>query len=79
MKPENWKSYSEQQKIKVADELLKSDRGPYLIGQALAIGATALEARNDESNREDMEILGEVIFQDGYDVEKQRLERAKLG
>ena len=76
MKPENWNDLSKEEATKLAEELLQSQRGRYLVGQALAIAATVLEARDAESNIEEMEMLGESLFKEGFLIERERLKRA---
>lgn len=66
MKPSNWNKLSEKEKKEIALNLLKSQRGAYIMGQALY---TAIEVMKqvpksfrEVSNIEDMEMLEEALF-----------------
>lgn len=69
MKPEDWDSMSVKQKKSLAEALAHSYSGRCVIGKALAIASIELQSRGDDSNREKMEMLGEMIFKDGYSAE----------
>ncbi len=62
MKPNNWDSMSLHERRDAAGKLLATVRGQYLIGQALAIASRCLHEadhpRREESNAQDMEMLG---------------------
>lgn len=72
MKPENWDSLSEEEKIKIAKNLLNSMRGNYIVSQALykAIEIMKKEKYPETSNIEDMEMLRETFFRIFTDFEK---------
>jgi hypothetical protein len=65
MKPENWDSLSPQDKQDVAQELLYSHRGKYIVYRALTIAIEALreipESLREYDTIEDMEILFELF------------------
>jgi hypothetical protein len=65
MKPENWDSLSPQDKQDVAQELLYSHRGKYIVYRALTIAIEALreipESFREYDTIEDMEILFELF------------------
>jgi hypothetical protein len=65
MKPENWDSLSPQDKQDVAQELLYSHRGKYIVYNALTIAIEALreipESLREYDTIEDMEILFELF------------------
>lgn len=68
MKPSNWNQLPKEEKAKIAVSLFHTSRGGYIIGQALtrAIETMKLEKHPEQSNIEDMEMLGEMIFRIGY-------------
>ena len=66
MKPDNWDKLDKSQRREIAIKLFMSDRGQYLVSEALY---TAIEVmrkvpkeRREVSNIEDMEILLEELF-----------------
>ena len=63
MKPENWSKLDMTEKRKIAEDLLQSRRGSYLISQALEVAIYNMkkEKHPAESNIEDMEILQEFL------------------
>jgi hypothetical protein len=65
MKPENWDSLSPQDKQDVAQELLYSHRGKYIVYRALTLAIEALrqipESLREYDTIEDMEILFELF------------------
>jgi Tfp pilus assembly pilus retraction ATPase PilT len=65
MKPENWDSLSSQEKQDVAQELLYSHRGKYIVYRALTLATEALrkipESLREYDTIEDMEILFELF------------------
>ena len=65
MKPENWDSLSPQDKQDVAQELLYSHRGKYIVYRALTLAIEALrqipESLREYDTVEDMEILFELF------------------
>jgi hypothetical protein len=65
MKPENWDSLSPQDKQDVAQELLYSHRGKYIVYRALSLAIEALreipESLREYDTIEDMEILFELF------------------
>lgn len=64
MKPENWNTMSDAEKLDDAERLLHSVRGKLIIGQALAraVAVMRTEEYPEMSNIQDMEELGEVLF-----------------
>ena len=69
MRPENWKDYSNGEKTAHAQELFYSMRGSFVIAQALVIASNFLKDK-EPSNAEDMEIIGECLFQPFYDLQR---------
>jgi hypothetical protein len=65
VKPENWEELSTEAKQAQAMSLLNSHRGILVIGQALAIASEKL-MKKEPSNAQDMQIIGEVLFQPFY-------------
>ena len=65
MKPENWDCLSQQDKQDVAQELLYSHRGKYIVYRALTLAIGALrqipESLREYDTIEDMEILFELF------------------
>jgi hypothetical protein len=65
MKPANWDQMTDKQKKNHAMNMLESQRGSFILSQALYLGAKALrevpEPRTEVSNAEDMDILQEVF------------------
>jgi hypothetical protein len=70
MKPENWDSMTEQDKREDAERLFNSVRGRLVIGQAIARAAAVMrkEKYPETSNIEDMEELGEMLFNPFYSM-----------
>ena len=72
MKPDNWNELDTIDKLEMARILAKSMRGNVIIGQALAIAVKALRQVDspfrEVSNIEDMEMLGETLFQPWYSM-----------
>lgn len=70
MKPAEWNTMTDEEKMEMTQELMKSIRGVFVIGQALHISSQVLKRQphplNELSNAEDMEMLGETLFQIGY-------------
>jgi len=66
MKPEGWDKLSKAKKLLIAKGLLNSERGSYLISQALHHARKTMskvpERQREVSNIEDMEILEEIFF-----------------
>jgi hypothetical protein len=62
MKPRDWDELSNTDKLAAARELIKSFRGRYVLGQALAIASQVLRNSphpwREINNAEDMEMLG---------------------
>ena len=77
MKPVNWNSMTAAKKKDYAISLLESQRGQYILSQALYLGAEALRnvppPHTEVSNIEDMDILQEIfgIYRIVKDAEKQ--------
>ena len=73
MKPSDWNQRNAEQKEAVAVDLYNSMRGRLVIAQALAIASKALKAADhpyqEVSNAEDMEMIGEALFQPFYTLE----------
>lgn len=65
-KPIGWNDMDEFEKMLVAQQLLKSVRGKYVIARALHIGVKELgpapTSAYDQNDVEDMEIFYETIF-----------------
>lgn len=70
MKPQNWDKLTKDEKFNIAMNLFKSTRGLYIVGQALARAVEVMKKEKypEESNIEDMEMLGEQIFRMGYAI-----------
>jgi hypothetical protein len=68
--PEEWATMSDKEKKLFAQRLVMSERGRYIIGQALAVAVremTKVEPPHQEvSNIEDMQIIGSMIFSPWY-------------
>jgi hypothetical protein len=66
MKPKNWEQLDPLSKAQIAKELFHSERGKYIISQALYKAMTVMKEVDDSSkevsNIQDMEILYETIF-----------------
>jgi len=66
MKPENWDKLPAHTKRRIADDLVNSLRGNYIVSQALALAIQSLKAvpkpRQEVSNIQDMEMLREAKF-----------------
>ncbi len=70
-KPEDWDDMSHDEKHAYAMHLLNSARGSYILGQALAKATEVMrevEPHPEYSNIEDMEMLGEMIFNPFYSM-----------
>jgi hypothetical protein len=65
MKPENWDSLTQQDRKDVAQELLYSHRGKYIVHRALTVAIETLkkvpEHLRESDTLEDMEILLEFF------------------
>lgn len=65
MKPKNWKGFSKSKKREIADSLLYSHRGHYIVSQALIKAIEVMKKEKslarEVSNIEDMEILLEIF------------------
>lgn len=70
MKPENWSTMSDAEKLDDAERLLHSVRGKLIIGQALARAVAVMRTEEwpEESNIQDMEELGEMLFAPFYSM-----------
>jgi hypothetical protein len=70
MKPEGWDQMTDEDKMNAALNLMQSVRGQYIIGQALRVASEAMgsERLPETSNIQDMEMLGETLFQLGWSV-----------
>jgi hypothetical protein len=73
MKPSDWDDYTAGEKRNTATVLLNSVRGALIIGQALAHAVKAMRAvepsyMREISNIEDMEMLGEALFEPWYSM-----------
>jgi hypothetical protein len=79
MKPDGWDKLTSGQKMELAQGLLRSMRGSYIIGQALAQAVAAMrQVKNPEySNIGDMEMLGECLFSLGYGLTNAMLGKVK--
>jgi hypothetical protein len=75
VKPDNWQWMPDELKHKDALRLLNSFRGQLLIGQALARAVIAMSEDEypEESNIQDMEELGEVLFQPWFSLYSKQL------
>jgi len=64
MKPKNWDKLDWNTKVKIATELYGSERGAYIISQALSIAIKTMKKQKcpEVSNIQDMEMLQEVLF-----------------
>jgi hypothetical protein len=66
MKPESWDKMSKEEKTAYAHELLRSQRGAYIMAQALSEAIRAMSRkpveRREVSNIQDMQILLEGLF-----------------
>ena len=69
--PLNWSRLSDKEKKLFAQRLCMSERGRYIIGQALAYAVRDMKRAEPEyreySNIEDMEIIGSMLFSAWYD------------
>ena len=65
MKPANWDKMTDKDRARHAHALMTSLRGDLLMGQALAWAVRAMreELRPETSNIQDMEMIGEVLFE----------------
>lgn len=72
MKPDNWGQMNAADKREMAMRLLNSQRGRLIVGKALAkaISVMQYDAYPEHSDMEDMEILGETLFELGYHLEQ---------
>ena len=70
-KPSNWDSMSVEDKRETAEQFFPSMRAQLMIGRALRFTATRLLEKEypEPSDGEDMEILGEMLFPVGFDIE----------
>ena len=73
MKPTDWAQLPKEEQTKMAIELFKSIRGKYIIGQAFAVAIETLskEKYPETSNIEDMEMMGETVFEPFFTICKQ--------
>lgn len=66
MKPKNWDKLAPEDKIDLGGRLRHSNRGRYILSQALVVAIEALNKepanRKEVSNIQDMEILAETEF-----------------
>tara|TARA_Y100000310_G_C20506688_1_gene726741 strand:- start:109 stop:432 length:324 start_codon:yes stop_codon:yes gene_type:complete len=80
MKPAEWNTMTDEAKVEMTQELMKSIRGVFVIGQALYISSQVLKRQphplNELSNAEDMEMMGEAVFGMGFQTAKATHERA---
>jgi len=70
-KPNNWADMSDHERQEVAVRLAATIRGKLIMGQALALAIKKLKeveppVMREQSNIEDMEMLGEQLFQPWY-------------
>lgn len=76
-KPENWDSLPAGTKKTIAEALLMTVRGRLIIGQALATAAVTIKGLphpyKEISNAEDMEILGEGVFEPFYSLSLEKM------
>lgn len=79
MKPHDWDSLSDAEKKSEAMQLFRSVRGSFVVGQALRIGAKVLQERGEESNSQDVAMIGEALFPVGWDLEGARNDLMKAG
>jgi hypothetical protein len=65
MKPANWGQMSDKERARHAHALMSSQRGDLLMGQALAWAVRTMKAEKfpETSNIQDMEAIGEVLFE----------------
>ncbi len=70
-KPSNWDSMSEEEKKELAFNFYPSTRAQLMIGRALRFTAKAFreKSRPEDSDADDMELLGETLFPLGYQIE----------
>ena len=70
MKPDHWDELEIAIRHDLAIDLFRSARGNLIIGQALAKAVTVMrQAEHPEtSNIQDMEMLGEGLFQPWFDI-----------
>ena len=65
MKPENFHQLIHEEQEEIALSLLGSERGQYLIAQALHVAIRTMKAKDEElemSNIEDMEMLLQCVY-----------------
>lgn len=66
MKPDNWNEMGNLDKLKLAEKMVNSPRGAYIISQALHYAIKALNEIPDPfkevSNIQDMEMMRETFF-----------------
>ncbi len=79
MKPENWNTMSDAEKLDDAERLLHSVRGKLIVGQALAraVAVMRTEEYPEESNIQDMEELGEMLFAPFYSMHTPEAQAAQ--
>jgi len=68
-KPRGWDDMSDEEKRSRATDLVNSMRGHYILGQALAKAVAVMrevKPHPEYSNIEDMEMLGEALFNPYY-------------
>lgn len=71
MKPIEWDSMPVTEQRKYAIEFFATIRGQYIVGQALYIAQEALLSQKypEQSNAEDMQLLGVTLFNVGYSTQ----------
>jgi hypothetical protein len=81
MKPDDWDDMTTEDKQTMARELVNTIRGRLILGQALgwAVRTMQKEQYPETSNIEDMEMLGEGLFQPFFNMylNPQRFEPTK--
>jgi len=66
MKPRDWQKMSEEEKRRLAAELVSSARGRFIMAQALYVASSAMSdapaQKRETSNIEDMQMILESLF-----------------
>jgi hypothetical protein len=79
MKPDDWDSFSTDTKEQLAKALFNSQRGRLIIAQALSHAIYNMRKIDfpEKSNIEDMEMLGEILFQPWFSFYQDQLDAAR--
>jgi hypothetical protein len=78
MKPDDWDSFSTDTKEQLAKALCNSERGRLIFAQALSHAIYNMRKMDfpEKSNIEDMEMLGETLFQPWFSFYQEQLDAA---